>query len=86
MFLRDHNLEAVKALMQDDFDTIVLDLVLKNGSAFAISDFANFRRPKARVIFVTNKSFFRMARFLSIFRTLAPIYKAKRRRMTWWRW
>ena len=50
--------EAVKALMQDDFDIIVLDLVLKNGSAFAISDFANYRRPKARVVFVTNTSFF----------------------------
>lgn len=50
--------EAVKALMQDYFDIIVLDLVLKNGSAFAISDFANYRRPKARVIFVTNTSFF----------------------------
>ena len=50
--------EAVKALMQDDFDIIVLDLVLKNGSAFAISIFANYRRPKARVVFVTNTSFF----------------------------
>ena len=50
--------EAVKALMQDEFDIIVLDLVLKNGSTFAISDFANYRRPKARVVFVTNTSFF----------------------------
>ena len=50
--------EAVKTLMQDDFDLIVLDLVLKNGSAFAISDFANYRRPKARAVFVTNTSFF----------------------------
>ena len=50
--------EAVKALMQDDFDIRVSDLVLKNGSAFAISDFANYRRPKARVVFVTNTSFF----------------------------
>ena len=32
--------------------------MLKNGSAFAISDFANYRRPKARVVFVTKKSFF----------------------------
>jgi DNA-binding NtrC family response regulator len=55
--LRDQS-EAVKALMQDEFDIIVLDLVLKNGSAFAISDFANYRRPKARVVFVTNTSFF----------------------------
>jgi len=78
--------EAVKALMQDEFDIIVLDLVLKNGSAFAISDFANYRRPKARVVFVTNTSFFSDGSIFSIVRTLAPIYKAKRPQMIWWRW
>jgi DNA-binding NtrC family response regulator len=43
---------------QDDFGAIVLDLVLENGSALAVSDFASFRNPEARVIFVTNTSFF----------------------------
>lgn len=49
---------AVQALQNQHFDLIVLDLVLENGSAFAISDFANYRRPAAQVMFVTNTSFF----------------------------
>ncbi len=39
-------------------DVIVLDLVLREGSALAISDYAGYRRPDARVIFVTNTTFF----------------------------
>lgn len=50
--------EAIDALQCDDFDIIVLDLVLHEGSALAVADFASYRRPEARVIFVTNTSFF----------------------------
>lgn len=50
--------EAILALYQTDFEIIVLDLVLEQGSALAVSDFASYRRPEARVIFVTNTSFF----------------------------
>jgi len=32
--------------------------VLENGSALAVADYANYRQPDARVIFVTNTSFF----------------------------
>lgn len=39
-------------------DVIILDLVLSEGSALAISDFASYRAPGARVIFVTDTSFF----------------------------
>ncbi len=49
---------AVLALYGSDFEIIVLDLVLDQGSALAVSDFASYRRPQARVIFVTNTSFF----------------------------
>ncbi|QBF29989.1 response regulator transcription factor [Thalassococcus sp. S3] len=49
---------AIAALYQTDFDVIILDLVLEKGSAFAVADFASYRRPDARVIFVTNTSFF----------------------------
>lgn len=49
---------AVQALRDQSFELIILDLVLENGSAFAISDFANYRRPAAQVMFVTNTSFF----------------------------
>ncbi len=54
-----HNQEdAILALYNGDFQIIVLDLVLKDGSALAVSDFASYRRPDARVIFVTNTTFF----------------------------
>jgi DNA-binding NtrC family response regulator len=50
--------DAILALYCADFDIIVLDLVLSEGSALAVADFASYRRPDARVIFVTNTSFF----------------------------
>ena len=49
---------AIQALQKTDFDIIVLDLVLENGSALAVADFASYRRPNARVLFVTNTTFF----------------------------
>jgi len=50
--------DAVAALQDRAFDILVLDLVLDDGSALAVADFASYRRPDARVIFVTNTSFF----------------------------
>ncbi|WP_172300203.1 response regulator transcription factor [Pseudoruegeria sp. HB172150] len=50
--------EAVSALENNLVEVIVLDLVLENGSAFAVADYASYRQPKARVIFVTGTSFF----------------------------
>jgi len=50
--------QAIVRLYQQDFDIILLDLVITHGSALAIADFASYRRPGARVIFVTNTSFF----------------------------
>ena len=48
---------AIAKLYSEDFDIIVLDLVLRQGSALAVADFASYRRPDAQVIFVTNTSF-----------------------------
>jgi len=42
---------AIRCLMDQSYDIIVLDLVLESGSAFAISDFANYKRPEARGFF-----------------------------------
>ncbi len=39
-------------------DVIVLDLILSDGSAFAVADFSSYRQPDAKVIFVTNSTFF----------------------------
>lgn len=50
---------AALALLQTDcFDVIVLDLVLREGSALTIADFANFNMPRANVVFVTDTTFF----------------------------
>ena len=49
---------ALIALQDQQFDVIVLDLVLEEGSALAVADFASYRQPDARVIFVTNTTFF----------------------------
>lgn len=49
---------AIDLIAQSPFDVIVLDLLLHMGSALAVSDFAQYRQPDARVIFVTNTSFF----------------------------
>ena len=49
---------AILALCGSDYRVIVLDLVLDQGSALAVADFASYRRPDTRVIFVTNTSFF----------------------------
>ena len=49
---------AIAHLQDTDFHIIILDLVLDEGSALAVADFASFRQPDTRVIFVTNTSFF----------------------------
>ncbi|MEM9870890.1 MAG: response regulator [Pseudomonadota bacterium] len=49
---------AVAHLEEHAPDIILLDLVLREGSALAVADFASYRHPNARVIFVTDTSFF----------------------------
>ncbi|MEM6341785.1 MAG: response regulator [Pseudomonadota bacterium] len=65
--LERQGMEVVRVATQEDAIThltsnapeiIILDLVLDEGSALAISDFANYRHPDTRVIFVTNTTFF----------------------------
>ncbi|MEM0947558.1 MAG: hypothetical protein AAGK37_09150 [Pseudomonadota bacterium] len=60
--------EAVARLQKCDIQVIVLSLDLSVGSALAVADFASYRRPEARVVFVTRSGFFSDG---SIFR-LAP--------------
>lgn len=49
---------AVETLQRGPVQVIVLSLDLTDGSAFAVADFASYRHPEARVIFVTRSSFF----------------------------
>lgn len=51
--------DAAVAYLQDHpVDLIVLDLLLDEGSAIAVADYANYKYPKTPVIFVTGSSFF----------------------------
>lgn len=49
---------ALNLIQTRSFDVIVLDLVLPDGSALAVADFAQFRQPDANVVFVTDTTFF----------------------------
>jgi CheY-like chemotaxis protein len=50
--------EACARIAVTPFEVIILDLVLSDGSAFAVADIARFRRPQTSVIFVTDTAFF----------------------------
>ncbi len=50
--------DAVEALQDVDFDVLVLDLDLSQGSAVAVADYASYRRPGCKLITVTSTSFF----------------------------
>ncbi|MEE9454522.1 MAG: response regulator [Paracoccaceae bacterium] len=67
LFLRKQGLEVVQAftqseaveqLMFDSFDALILDIVLPDGGAIAISDYATYRQPDVPIIAVTSSSFF----------------------------
>ena len=49
---------AIRILRASEVQVIVLDLVLSQGSAFSVADFASYRQPDAKVVFVTNTTFF----------------------------
>ncbi|SLN29969.1 Response regulator receiver domain protein [Pseudoruegeria aquimaris] len=52
--------EAIAALRdaKTPVNVIILNLFLQGGSALAVADYASYRHPEARVIFVTSTSFF----------------------------
>jgi DNA-binding response OmpR family regulator len=50
--------EAIDLLQNSAADVIVLDLMLASGSAIAVADYASYRWPQSRVVFVTNSTFF----------------------------
>ncbi len=49
---------AIASLQAHTYDVIVLDLVLPDGSALTVADFANFNMPRANVVIVTDTTFF----------------------------
>jgi DNA-binding NtrC family response regulator len=50
--------EATDLIESQPIQVIVLDLVLQEGNALSVADFASFRQPDCRIIFVTNTTFF----------------------------
>ena len=50
--------QAIDTMRDREVSVIILDLVLREGSAFAVAVFASYRHPDAKVIFVTNTTFF----------------------------
>ncbi len=50
--------EALKQLRARNFDALVLEMVLPDGGAIAIADFAAYRMPDVPVITVNSSSFF----------------------------
>ncbi len=49
---------AAQALTTQQFDVIILNIVLAEGSALAVADLASYRQPDIQIIFVTGTSFF----------------------------
>lgn len=54
----DSQTDAIEILQNERFDVIVLDVVLTDGSAFAVADFASYRRPETRIVVVSKSTFF----------------------------
>lgn len=50
--------DAINKLRFERFDALVLDLVLPDGGAIAISDYATYKYPDVPIIAVTSTSFF----------------------------
>lgn len=49
---------AVDYMSENDVDVIVLDLMLEDGAALAVADYASYRHPCAAIVFVTKSTFF----------------------------
>lgn len=50
--------QAIAHLRDHFVNVIVLNLMLGRGSSFAISDYASYRHPEAKVLFVTDTAYF----------------------------
>ena len=62
---------------------VVLDLILDEGSMFAVADFMNYRQPDAQVIFVTNTSFFPEGSIFQFFSNACAYLQSEQRPTIW---
>lgn len=78
--------QAIAHLTTQCVEIIILDLVLEDGSALAISDFASYRCPNTQVIFVQIRRSFPTVQFSPMPRMPVLFCKAIRRQKIWRRW
>ena len=50
--------DALQIVQTEQFDVVVLDLMLAEGCALVVADLVQFRQPEANVVFVTDTTFF----------------------------
>ena len=74
---------AIECLRRTDIDVIVLDVMLSHGVGFAVSDYAQFRRPDARVIFVTRDDFLSGGAIFQLSANACAAKGARRWRLAW---
>lgn len=58
VLVADGQESAVSHLATAAVRVVVIDLMLSRGSALAVADYAAYRRPEARIVFVTGRRFF----------------------------
>ncbi len=49
---------ALSMLSEKGYDVLILDFNLDGGDAIALADYASYRRPDMKIIFVTSDTFF----------------------------
>lgn len=49
---------ALHKISQQAFDVLIVNLNFRGGDAMALSDYASYRRPEMKIIFVTSNTFF----------------------------
>lgn len=49
---------AQEALREDTHDVLILNLNFRDGGSFALADYASYRHPNMKIIFVTSDTFF----------------------------
>ena len=50
--------EAIVGMQLQEPDVVILDLMLQDGAAFAVSDYVSYRFPHKNIIFVSGRRFF----------------------------
>jgi DNA-binding response OmpR family regulator len=73
----DGQTQAIEYLTDFTPEIIILDLVLEDGNALSISDFASYKCPQVPVVFVTDTSFFSDGSIFSFAQNACAFLKSK---------